>query len=898
MLFPFDLKTLRLIAASLVILFVFNTSASQVVAYELKGNRLAQVLPQSAPIVPAQIQKPSTPSKRMVFLRSAIRKGLIKFQLTGDGVTTSHVRLSLTNTGKDYLRVVIPANEVFRPNAANIQMMMSTKDKIVNISPESTAIVDLPTVCASVRSIKPPGKEGTSFEVGAYPDLEAWKDLGGILLAAKQLDKEGAYQHLLTKRESRQSTIAQLAIWMLLGKRTGKDADAVTPSSIGSEMLDQVGVNRSQLTPEKLAHFDKGVDEIFQAADITLKRSKEFREVATLPTDSDFDSFKQVGQRAFDSGDYVEAEELLNAAVGAAIVFGEADARYIQSLNMLGNCYFEEGRYEQARSTLSTALNSEQKSATGSDSAEGGTTYTYLGLIGLAQKNYDGAKGDLYKGLTIREKSLGPESTPIAQTLIGIGQLNLAQDQFAEAQTAFRRALAIQYKNIGPKSAGVAECNKNLADVEAKQGNYGQAEKLYLKALEIGTAALGAENPYLATILIGLSSTYQANHKGDEAEKLATQAAAINEKSFGNNKTLLASLPSDCAALSRAANFANEQDKIEASVKEIQSQTDPTIQALKKDSEERLHRKVRDKWALVIGISKFADPSINLKYAAKDAKDFADYLIHDAHFNPDHVRLLLDEKATRENILSQLGDKWLPRTAGPDDLVVIYISSHGSPSQADVAGVNYIVAYNTDKYSLLATGIPLRDMTSLIKERIHSDRVVLVMDACHSGAAVEEQQLASKGLFRVTNFSADEVFQGTGQMVICSSQPNQVSWESREYPNGVFTHRLLEGLRKSGSNTMLSDACQYMKETVQNEVLKDRGELQTPVLKSKWQGNDLVLAVSPSDPQPGLPDDGTTTPIQGGLNPSTKTETMVKTASKSTAVPKTTNKTKQPGLRK
>jgi hypothetical protein len=36
---------------------------------------------------------------------------------------------------------------------------------------------------------------------------------------------------------------------------------------------------------------------------------------------------------------------------------------------------------------------------------------------------------------------------------------------------------------------------------------------------------------------------------------------------------------------------------------------------------------VADKWALVVGISNFKDASINLKYAAKDATDFRNYLI-------------------------------------------------------------------------------------------------------------------------------------------------------------------------------------------------------------------------------------------------------------------------------
>lgn len=876
----------------------FATEAQASEANKQIKSQVAQLLPPGTGVPPQELRGSPVLSRKVVTLRSAVKSGLVKFQLSGDGITTSHVRLLLTNTGKDYLRVVIPAHEVFRPNSANVQMMMSTRDKIVSLSPETTAVFDIPTVCASVKTIKPPGKEGTSFEVGSYPDLETWKDLAGILAAAKRLDKEGAYENLLSKRETRQSTIGQLAIWMFLGKRTGRSEDAVTREAIGSDLLDQMGINRSQLSSEKLARFDKGVDEIFQATDLTLKRGKEFRETAKLPQDSSFDTFRQVGDRAFESGDYVEAEELLSAAVKEALAFGEADARYIESLNKLANCYFEEGRNEQAEATLKTALKSEEKAGK-SDSAEAGATYTYLGLISLKQKKLEDAQSNLTKAAAIREKSLGAESTPLAETLIGIGQLYVAQERYPDAEAAFRKALGIQYKNAGPKSAAVAECNKNLADVQAKQGNYLQAEKLYLKALEVGTNTLGGDNPYIATIISGLSEVYKANHKDDEAQKLAVQAAAINSKAFGNNKTLLACLPDNCAALSRAATYAGEQDRIEASVKEIQAQTDPQVQALKRESEERLRRKMRDKWALVIGISKFNDPSINLKYASKDAKDFADYLVRDAHFSPDHIRMLLDEKATRENILSQLGDKWLPRIAGPDDLVVIFISSHGSPSQADVAGVNYVVAYNTDKNSLLATGIPLRDLTSMIKERIHSDRVVLIMDACHSGAAVEEQQLASKGLFRVTNFSADEIFQGTGQLVICSSQPNQVSWESKQYPNGVFTHCLLEGLRKSGTNTTIGDACQYMKDRVQNEVLKDRGELQTPVLKSKWQGNDLKMALPPADAQPGLPDDGSATPVIAPTNATTNSEPVVKSASKSTTITKQYSKPKlQPATKR
>ncbi|MBI5174377.1 MAG: caspase family protein [Candidatus Melainabacteria bacterium] len=258
---------------------------------------------------------------------------------------------------------------------------------------------------------------------------------------------------------------------------------------------------------------------------------------------------------------------------------------------------------------------------------------------------------------------------------------------------------------------------------------------------------------------------------------------------------------------------------------------------------------IEDKWAFVVGVSKFAKPGIDLKYSAKDARDLAGYLVKEANFAPDHVKLLVDEQATKERVLAELGDKWLPRLAHPNDLVLIFISTHGSPSQADLEGLNYLVMHNTDPGSLYATGLPLSDLAAAVKHRVHSSRVVLIIDACHSGAAD-----TAKGLGRVGNVDSTSLAQGTGQLIICSSQPNQVSWESKRYPNGVFTHQLIEALRGESGKITLSQAFEKLKESVQSEVLQDRSELQTAVLKSKWSGNDLIISAPPAKPRP-LPAD-------------------------------------------
>ena len=257
---------------------------------------------------------------------------------------------------------------------------------------------------------------------------------------------------------------------------------------------------------------------------------------------------------------------------------------------------------------------------------------------------------------------------------------------------------------------------------------------------------------------------------------------------------------------------------------------------------------VADKWAVVVGVSEFADKSINLKYAAKDASDFRTFLVDKCHFAPDHVRLLTNEQATKENVLDLLGDSFLPRVALPDDLVVIYFSSHGSASDLDLRGVNYLVAHDTAVDRLYSTGIDLQTLSNIVKTRIHCNRALIILDACHSGGASDTND--SKGLVRTSNVDAAAIAQGTGRAVICSSSKTQSSWESKNYANGVFTKTLIDGFKAQGDKTTLTDAFKYLKTNVESQVAAERGILQTPVLEAgKWSGGELLLAVAPASPR-------------------------------------------------
>lgn len=293
----------------------------------------------------------------------------------------------------------------------------------------------------------------------------------------------------------------------------------------------------------------------------------------------------------------------------------------------------------------------------------------------------------------------------------------------------------------------------------------------------------------------------------------------------------------------------------------------------------KANRPVRDKWALIVGITQFSDPKIpKLKYATKDAADFYNYLVKDGQFAPDHVRILLNEKATRSRILSELGNKFLARVADPDDFVVLFFSTHGSPSQMDVKHDNYLIAYDTNPDELFSTGIDMSTVTGVVRDRIDSKRVMLVLDACHSGATKAD----AKGMAASANFDVQALEIGSGQMVICSSQPSEQSWESKRYQNGVFTKNFLDALRTGGATMTVNEAFDEASQRVEEEVREDNPSArQTPVLRSNWDGN-LIVAVKPSKPGP-IPDSvlSDLDPDSSGASPSKRAPDSAQSTSSS-----------------
>jgi len=256
---------------------------------------------------------------------------------------------------------------------------------------------------------------------------------------------------------------------------------------------------------------------------------------------------------------------------------------------------------------------------------------------------------------------------------------------------------------------------------------------------------------------------------------------------------------------------------------------------------------VRQKFALVIGIGKFRDPNIRrLQFAAKDAKDFAALLTdpHYGNFSLANVILLTDEGATRAAILNALQQLFL--RAQESDLVVTYVSSHGSENKREsgLGGIGYIITYDTALENIWVDALDYQDFakqTALIKAR----RKVTFLDTCYSGQASKrgEKALAIEG--GVDARTAKMFLSGEGTFVIMSSKDSERSWESERIQNGYFTYYLVEALKRSKEPPTVKEVFDYISTKVPDAVAREKQAAQHPQMVPSSGPGDVRIGVVP-----------------------------------------------------
>ncbi len=253
----------------------------------------------------------------------------------------------------------------------------------------------------------------------------------------------------------------------------------------------------------------------------------------------------------------------------AAIAYGLLQGSPWETYMAAGDKAYQQGNYQEAEKQLVAAL----KEAEGFGPQDPGlaTSLNDLAVVFQTQGKYADAEPLHKRSLAIREKVLRLEHPDVAQSLNSLAALYHAQDRYAEAEPLHKRALAIWEKALGGEHPHVATGLNNLALLYHAQGKYAEAEPLYKRSLAIGEKALGPEHPNLAMSLNNLAGLYHAQGRYAEAEPLLKRALATWEKALGPEHSNVAKALLNYAVLLRATGRSDEAERMEARAKAIRA---------------------------------------------------------------------------------------------------------------------------------------------------------------------------------------------------------------------------------------------------------------------------------------------------------------------------------------
>jgi len=204
-------------------------------------------------------------------------------------------------------------------------------------------------------------------------------------------------------------------------------------------------------------------------------------------------------------------------------------------------------------------------------------------------------------------------------------------------------------------------------------------------------------------------------------------------------------------------------------------------------------------YALVIGVSryKFHEGGLaDLEYADADSRSIADFLKTRAGFRDSDISYLENENATVENVRAAV-DLFLER-ARENDLIFLFIAGHGAQDPFDPKNL-YLILHDSKVTNMPRTALNMSELQTLFTTRLRAKRMVILIDACHSGGIDPGRATSVRQLERSENntFSiyAEKLFSGEGRALLTSSDVNESSEEGKKWGHGVFTWAILEGLR-------------------------------------------------------------------------------------------------------
>ena len=218
-------------------------------------------------------------------------------------------------------------------------------------------------------------------------------------------------------------------------------------------------------------------------------------------------------------------------------------------------------------------------------------------------------------------------------------------------------------------------------------------------------------------------------------------------------------------------------------------------------------RGVATNYVVCVGIADYPGTRNDLKVSANDARTIASIYEKNGY---SEVRVLLNQQATRQSVLSQMNN--LFGKATEDDCIILYFSGHGMPGS--------LACYD---------GLLLYSKIVEVMKQSRAKSKVVMADACFSGRMRQGKQRGDK-------YSSQDV------MFFLSSRSSEPSLETR-FSNSLFTIFLERGLRGGADiNKDRTITARELYDFVHNGVVEATKDKQHPVMWGNFSDDMPVIS--------------------------------------------------------
>jgi uncharacterized caspase-like protein len=226
--------------------------------------------------------------------------------------------------------------------------------------------------------------------------------------------------------------------------------------------------------------------------------------------------------------------------------------------------------------------------------------------------------------------------------------------------------------------------------------------------------------------------------------------------------------------------------------------------------------------ALYVGVNAYTSPKLGkLSYASKDASDLATFFQAQQPKSYSKVEGKLLADAKRADVLDGLD--WLEKGSEEGDVNLLFLAGHGATIDQNF----YFMAADSDPDRARATAVSRDEILSTIRNR--KGAMVVMLDACHSGASTEAPPAGGSrvDMNRLANELGDK---SLGVLLYASARGRQFSYERAEWGNGAFTRAVLDGLAGAADSAKLGYVdTEELSLYVRRRVLAMTKGLQEPV---------------------------------------------------------------------